>query len=105
MRMKPIKCRDYVVARDKSSCRKCGRKVSEGHVHHIYGRVRTPRWLNVPNDDPNHPVNLVFLCRQCHFEVHNPKPTCEAHKELNGWKERTAIKNAKTEGIEVIEWN
>lgn len=101
--LKKIENRESVVSRDRSCCRKCGRKISQGHVHHIFGRVRTPRWMNVPNDDPNHIANLIFLCVQCHFEVHNPLPTREAQEALKRWKEVEARKNLRKEGIEVIE--
>jgi hypothetical protein len=54
--------------RDRCLC--CG---YEGYieVHHIDGD-----WLN------NHPLNLVPLCRRCHYHAHSSKRTAERVQEM-----------------------
>jgi len=93
--MRPIKKREYIIKRDKGRCRKCGRRTDSGHVHHLYGRVRVPAWLNVPNDDPDHEVNLVYLCAECHWKVHNVPPDDVSQREIKEWKEAMAVMNLR----------
>lgn len=98
--LKPIKDRKTIIERDKHRCRMCGRFVSVGHVHHLYGRVRVPSWLNVPDDAPDHEVNLVLLCEMCHWRVHNTPPDNESQIQLKEWRDRQAIENVRRAGLE-----
>lgn len=93
--LKPIKNREEIIKRDKGRCRRCHRRISDGHVHHLYGRVRVPAWLEVPDDDPDNEVNLVYLCAECHWKVHNVPPDDESQKEIKEWKERMAVENLR----------
>jgi len=93
--LKPIKNREEIIKRDNSRCRRCGRRTDSGHVHHLYGRVRVPAWLKIPDDDPDHEVNLVYLCAECHWKVHNTPPDDESQKEIKEWKESMAVMNLR----------
>lgn len=57
--------RDYIMMRDRYTCKRCGRPAQE--VHH-------KEHLSLDNiGDPNitlNPDNLVALCRDCHFRQH-----------------------------------
>ncbi|WP_292597368.1 HNH endonuclease [Mesotoga sp. UBA6090] len=93
--LKPIKNREEIIKRDSSRCRRCGRRTDSGHVHHLYGRVRVPAWLKIPDDDPNHEANLVYLCPECHWKVHNAPPDDESQTEIKEWKESMAVMNLR----------
>mgnify|MGYP001252437189 FL=1 len=93
--LKPIKDREMIVERDNHRCRKCGRRADSGHVHHLYGRVRVPAWMKIPDDDPDHEVNLVYLCAECHWKVHNTPPDDISQAEIKEWKELMAVMNLR----------
>ena len=67
----PKEIREYVTHRDKV-CRMCGKRLTDSHIHHIYGRYSCiPDYLGVPpTPNSNHPFNLIRLCPVCHMEVH-----------------------------------
>ncbi len=93
--LKPIQNREEILKRDRNCCRKCGRRTTSGHVHHLYGRVRVPAWLEIPNNDPDHEVNLVFLCAECHWKVHNVPPDDESQREMKEWRDEMARMNVR----------
>lgn len=56
--------RDAVLARDKWTCQKCGKKGDFIRAHHIIGF----------NDQPNLRTNVdngITLCKQCHVSFHS----------------------------------
>lgn len=65
--------RGYVISRDENKCRLCGKEIfGEKHIHHLYSRNSfIPSYLEVPGNYINHPQNLVLLCPECHFKIHN----------------------------------
>jgi len=57
--------RDYVKMRDRYRCVRCGMPAQE--VHHKIHLTKTNIW------DPKialNPDNLISLCRDCHFRIH-----------------------------------
>lgn len=59
------KVREYTLMRDKYLCKNCGMPAEE--VHHIIHL--TPENISNPGIALN-PMNLMSLCRACHFEEH-----------------------------------
>lgn len=61
--------REYIVRRDKYMCKQCG-SPKDLEVHHI-------EWLNEGNilnpEITLNENNLITLCRDCHFRVHEAK--------------------------------
>lgn len=61
--------REYILKRDKYMCKQCG-SATDLEVHHI-------EWLDEGNiTNPAISVNeknLITLCRDCHFKVHEGK--------------------------------
>lgn len=57
--------RDYCLKRDKYLCVRCGKPAEE--VHHIVHL--SPKNIGDVNVTMN-PDNLICLCRDCHFEIH-----------------------------------
>lgn len=55
--------RDIVIARDDSTCIKCGEKTLHIEVHHIIPRA-------IGKDSINDIDNLICLCKECHKKVH-----------------------------------
>lgn len=53
--------REYILLRDKYTCKQCGDKNVELHVHHIKQRA---------HGGSNSPNNLVTLCKTCHNDYH-----------------------------------
>lgn len=57
--------RQYCLMRDSYLCRQCGRPADD--VHHIIHL--TPENIGDPGIALN-PVNLISLCKDCHFQAH-----------------------------------
>lgn len=71
----PLLIRAYIMKRDRSKCRICGRKINGGHIHHIYTRnscfpVNFKITILNNNDQPE---NLLYVCPMCHLSIHAGK--------------------------------
>lgn len=72
MKVIPKIIADYIKYRDRNKCRSCGRHTKEGHLHHIYSRNAEfpyPKIIKLINN--NQPENLLYLCHECHYKIHN----------------------------------
>lgn len=71
---------EFVLCRDKHTCRLCKRKTGKMEVHHVI-------WQR--NEGSDLPENLVTLCHKCHDKVHlNPKADKKLTKLFKGIKKR-----------------
>ena len=58
--------REDVLLRDRYTCRDCGNRIRELHIHHLryhgwpWYALRLPEWKR----------DLVALCRECHRDAH-----------------------------------
>ena len=53
---------EYVLCRDKHTCKACNRKTGKMHVHHVIWKT---------NGGADLPENLITLCEKCHSKVHS----------------------------------
>lgn len=71
---------DYVLCRDRHTCRLCKKSKSELRVHHVI-------WRSKGGADT--PENLVTLCERCHERVHkSPKTDARVRKLFEGMTKR-----------------
>lgn len=60
----PVSTRELIYERDKRSCRFCGRRTNDLHIHHI----------NYRSEGVDHqPHNLILLCQAHHELMHSDK--------------------------------
>ena len=58
-------CREIIMARDKSTCRRCGKGSEQAQIHwcHIFSRgAKSVRWDM---------TNSLAMCAGCHFWAHH----------------------------------
>ncbi len=64
---------NYVLCRDRHTCKACKKKTGQMHVHHVV-------WRSDGGSDT--PENLITLCEKCHLKAHKNKKFNEKIVEL-----------------------